>query len=310
MRPVIRHALLFLVVSFAAALVTASCSGPEPDQTRVEGELMMKLRALSLRGDFDAIDEALEEAHARYGERAEFDVLAGVAVLETGWADPAAVYLRRAVEKDPENFSAWFQLGRALMEKDAQNLGVEEARKAISIGPKEPWGYLLLHEVYFRRAQLDDAVAALDEGLQHEELRRVPSLREEKCDALAAGGRYDEALPEARSLTEDFPDRPRGFFMLAYILAKRGDYGAAIEPGRRAAQLQPGNYSNWLELGINLSRMSRWEEARGALEKAKALNESDSAIRYNLAQVLARLGLKEEAQAEMEAYRELEPEGR
>lgn len=310
MRTVIRHALRFLLVPCAAALVTLSCGGPEHDPTQIESELNLKLRALSMRGDFEGVDDALEQARARAGDRAEFDVIAGVAAAEAGWLDQAIAYLRRAVEKDAENFAGWFQLGRALMEKDAQNLGVEEARRAIAIEPKQAWGYLLLAEIYFRRARLDESLAALDEGLQHEELRRIPSLREEKCEALAAGGRYDAALLEAQSLTQDFPDQPRGFFLLSYILARRGDYEAAIDPGRRATQLQPGNWSHWLELGTNLSRLSRWGEARGALERAKTLNESNSSIRYNLAQVFARLGLKAEAEAEMQAYRQLEADGR
>ena len=64
---------------------------------------------------------------------------------------------------------------------------------------------------------------------------------------------------------------PETLVLLGQLYGEHGHFTDAIEPLRRAAELDPGSFDAWHNLGLSYFRLKRYQEARQPLEKAAAL---------------------------------------
>jgi len=85
---------------------------------------------------------------------------------------------------------------------------------------------------------------------------------------------------------------------LATVELRLGRPERALPRLRRAAQLAPGLFDAWRNLGGAAQALELWEEAAGAYERALALRPQALEARQGLAVVLTVLGRIEEAQAQ------------
>jgi Flp pilus assembly protein TadD len=110
------------------------------------------------------------------------------------------------------------------------------------------------------------------------------------CQALRALGRYDEAADTATRILIVQPDAYDALMEAARANIARGQGFYAIEPGRKAAALQPRDWRPLSLLGVAYEQAKRDDEALAAHRQAVALAPTEAAPLTNLAMHLASSG--------------------
>ncbi|KQY35575.1 pilus assembly protein TadD [Caulobacter sp. Root487D2Y] len=110
------------------------------------------------------------------------------------------------------------------------------------------------------------------------------------AQALRALGRYDEAADAAARLLIVVPDNYDALMESARANVARGQGFYAIEPGRKAAALQPRDWRPLSLLGVAYEQAKRDDEALAAHRQAVALAPSEAVPLTNLAMHLASAG--------------------
>lgn len=108
--------------------------------------------------------------------------------------------------------------------------------------------------------------------------------------ALRALGRYDEAAETAAQILVVQPDSYDALMEAARANVARGQGFYAIEPGRRAAALQPRDWRPLSLLGVAYEQAKRDDEALAAHRQAVALAPAEAVPLTNLAMHLASTG--------------------
>jgi Flp pilus assembly protein TadD len=108
--------------------------------------------------------------------------------------------------------------------------------------------------------------------------------------ALRALGRYDEAADAAARILIVVPDNYDALLESARANVARGQGFYAIEPGRKAAALQPRDWRPLSLLGVAYEQAKRDDEALVAHRQAVALAPAEAAPLANLAMHLASTG--------------------
>lgn len=108
--------------------------------------------------------------------------------------------------------------------------------------------------------------------------------------ALRALGRYDEAADAAARVLIVAPDSYDALMESARANVARGQGFYAIEPGRKAAALQPRDWRPLSLLGVAYEQAKRDDEAAEAHRRAVALAPNEAVPLANLAMHLASTG--------------------
>jgi len=108
--------------------------------------------------------------------------------------------------------------------------------------------------------------------------------------ALRALGRYDEAADAAAGVLIVAPDSYDALMEAARANVARGQGFYAIEPGRKAAALQPRDWRPLSLLGVAYEQAKRDDEALAAHRQAVALAPAEAVPLANLAMHLASTG--------------------
>ena len=190
-----------------------------------------------------------------------------------GLGDGAAVGPRRGraarrAALEPEDPLAHMGLALAEMWQNHLDEALQEADKAITLGPKR-------------------ASALFEKGLILQRMSRLPDA--EKCmrDAIAL-----EPGEAERQIT------------LGSLLAAEGKTTEATTMLRRAAELAPNHPLAHWRLGIALEAENKWDEAVAALQRATQLAEPLPPLRVigvDLAEALEKAGKPDEAERQWRA---------
>ena len=108
--------------------------------------------------------------------------------------------------------------------------------------------------------------------------------------ALRALGRYDEAADAAARILIVVPDNYDALMESARANVARGQGFYAIEPGRKAAAMQPRDWRPLSLLGVAYEQAKRDDEALAAHRQAVALAPAEAVPLANLAMHLASTG--------------------
>ncbi|MGH7441338.1 MAG: tetratricopeptide repeat protein, partial [bacterium] len=174
----------------------------------------------------------------------------GSALLGLGRAPRAQRALRRSTALDPKRASAWLELAQSLAQaQDASpkslNQAVDACGRAAALQPR-------------------DARPLLDEGL-----------------FLARLGRDAQALSVLREAVRRNGGQA-AYKSLCVLYNKDGNYALAEGACQRAAK-DGGSAESWYDLGFALERNGKAAQARGAYDRAVALDPGHAAALYALA---------------------------
>jgi Flp pilus assembly protein TadD len=135
------------------------------------------------------------------------------------------------------------------------------------------------------------------------------SRHNERGGALAAAGKFDEAIAEFRDGLRLKPDSAQLFWNLGRAIVARGGPAAeAIVDLRRAVELDPSQGPPHYDLASTLLDLHRYSEAIDEFRAAVALMPTSVEAHNNLGIALGSTGKLQEAIAEFQLAVQLNPE--
>ncbi len=201
-------------------------------------------------------------------------VYLGITYAEDHRFEEAEKNIRRALEIDPYNVEALYNLSVLMKDTGRYTEAVRGFKRCISLRPDLLEPYLGLARVYIETGRLQDALSALKRA-ERTGHASPPQLLSLKAEALAKAGYPERAEKILNELLESDPY----------------DYAALNGMG-------------------NIKFMEgRLEEAAGYYKKAIEISPLEAEPLYNVAMVLERLGRTNEAVNYYERFISMKPKG-
>ena len=260
------------------------------------------------------VDPVAEEVQ-RQVRGAGAELLLARMAMRDGAVDVAESRVRRAIELDPANPSAWNNLavvmeaqGKTSEAADAyaeaarldpdsigrrftlarlyQRLGRDEEaaaelRAVLELAPDFVEGRSELATILARQGRLDEAALEAREALAADPRATAPRWR--LIEVLEQQGKADEARRELETLLSVAPDFAAAQFKMGGLLAAEGDAAGAIERFERAVALDPDLVEAHQNLAILYGRRGDFAAAVRHQEKAVDLGPESAEARLTLA---------------------------
>jgi Flp pilus assembly protein TadD len=195
----------------------------------------------------------------------------GVAYLSSGDASKGILWLERAAKVLPNDYRVHYRLARAYSIGGRQQDADRE--------------YSLYNELLNRHKSTETEVRDCSDAL-----RTKPT-----ADAHQVCQRMFD------------PNDPENLTLLGQLYGEAGAFESALEPLKRAVQLDPKSYEAWHNLGLTYFRLQRYKEARDPLQKAVALRPNAYGSVVMLGATLYMLGDDEAALPVLEHAHQLNP---
>ncbi len=262
-----------------------------------------------------------------------FDVafnLAGFYLLENDLAKASANY-ELAVEFNDESVPALRQVARIAERQGEFEKALSFLIRAKLEAPEDPDVQLSFGMVALRLEFIEDATSALEKALEVRPGHRT--TRYWLGTARGAARQYDESLELYRGLLAERPDDAQlhyavgsvyylkvafedaarhlaesckldpgqvlSPYYLAMIAQKQGRNETAAGMFREILEDHPDHGLSYEGLAVSLFKQRQYEPARANFRKALALNPDSARTRYQLGQLLIRMGLREEAKRQL-----------
>ena len=234
--------------------------------------------------------------------------------------DPRAeTFFERAKTAEPWAAAAFYGLGRTARQKDDLDLAIEyfEAalgRQSDSMEIRQQLGLAYRDAGRLERAR--EHLASVGGRVLTFEDPLVESLQTDFSNSsvyrglkAVESGRFERAAEYYREAVAGDPSNPVYRKALGGVLSTLGDHDGAVEQLEEAVRLQPDRALNRVSLAMALAERDGLtavvkEQLRVAQELAPGLRE----VRLGPAEALVRVGLLEEAKAELESVLQGDPE--
>jgi tetratricopeptide (TPR) repeat protein len=233
--------------------------------------------------------------------------------------EDAIKYYRLAVETEPGNGTAHYNLGRALKNQGEGSRNqreldgaIEQFRIAIGCDPNLPsaqndWGAILIGQHKYREAE-EHIRAAIAVNNRLGAFTKDSALYEfNLAYVLDKQGRMGEAIEQYRRTLHMNPLDLSTLTQLGLCLGRAGEHSAAVTYLRRAAELKHDSPGVWRNLGVSLENCNRRAEAIACFRQAVKLESKNLASRLRLATALAADGKTSEAEAQFHIIDEMDP---
>jgi tetratricopeptide (TPR) repeat protein/O-antigen ligase len=279
-------------------------------------------QSLTLRPDF--LREVLGELLARRVDDAfllaampqKFDVALDFARELEGRGRPraAAAAFEEAVRlasTPSQDVSARLAYGRALLDRKEPSAALEQTQRALVLAPKDPEVFALLSRIYVRTSQgaeAEMALAAAVELAQSGPTRRQNRLRGELAALLVGRGQWERAAMLWREVLRERPNDAWAHLELGRLLEQRGEAAAALHEYRTASAVGGDDGSLYWAVARQLRGSGYLREAVTSYETARRLWPAHSGLRTELADLYARMGLKDLAIGEYRQVLRGEPD--
>ena len=120
--------------------------------------------------------------------------------------------------------------------------------------------------------------------------------------------RYKDVEKLSKSITQEFPEHPFAWKVLAVVLKLTGRLSESLIPGQKSVQLEPRDAEAHNNLGIILQELNKLDEAEVNLRRAIVLKPDYAEAYYNLGIALKELGKLKEAEESYKQAIALKPE--
>jgi predicted CXXCH cytochrome family protein len=208
------------------------------------------------------------------------------ALRASGETAGAAGLLRQAVQLDPFEASAWYQLGSLTSE-------LEALQKAVALDPDLPGAYTTLAAIQAVRGQRAQALESLREAL------RIDPYDAAAWDLAGRASAENGLVPESLFSFEKANYYRPGFAPYLYeygvALSGGGQFDRAQEMAEAALKADPGLAEAHVLRGRLLVAKRRLPEAAAEYREALRLRPDFARVRLDLASTLASAGEMEQA---------------
>ena len=174
-----------------------------------------------------------------------------------------------SVAEDPPFPDTAFHLGVAFISRGNIDEGTRWLERAAQLLPRDYRVHYRLARAYTSAGREQDATReyGLYSQLRDEHKNTEKDVR--ACTAALRSGPLDTARETCHRIYD--PNDPDKLTLLGQLFGDAGAFAEALEPLRRAVELDQNSFEAWHNLGVTCFRMQRYQEARAPLEKAVAL---------------------------------------
>jgi len=221
----------------------------------------------------------------------------------------AEALLKKYLERDGDNYAAWYDLGFADHQLGKRDDSIAAYRKSVSAKP----------DVFESNLNLGLALAESGDPQAEQFLRKATTLNpaskvtEGHMRAWLALGRLleaskpDEAIAAFQQAAKLDPKNPEPLLDAGALLEKEQKAAEAEKQYQQALSIAPDSSDALIALSNLYMREKRFDDAQGPLRKLVALHPNDASAHFQLGRMLAIAGKNEDAATEMEAGLKLDP---
>jgi len=212
--------------------------------------------------------------------------------------------LGSVAEKPPFPDTA-FHLGVAYVSAGDVTTGTRWLERAVKLLPNDYRVHYRLGRAYSSAGRDQDAARQLD---LYTRLRDAHK-NNEKDVRDCAGALQGQPLPAAREVCHRMfdPNDPEKLTLLGQLYGDAGAFDDALDPLKRAVQLDPKSFEAWHNLGVTYFRLQHYAEAREPLQTAVRLRPEFYGSVVLLGATLYMLGDDEAALPVLEQAHRLNP---
>jgi tetratricopeptide (TPR) repeat protein len=241
-----------------AGLVAAS------DDLRIRAEAAWAL------GNFETANDYFQSAYDTYPEDPRTRARWGELFVVTAQAQEGINLNQEALAIDPEYVPAIINLA-AIAAGRFEGQSREWVERALSLDSEATAAHLLLARMELEVGNIDAAEASLDRALELTEQHGDPPVEVYALKAAADLLRDVFDSPWIQTALEYNPGYGEAYAIPAYFFVITRRYREAIEYYERAVSIDPNLYTAHTELGVNLLRENRVEEAYAHLRRSYEL---------------------------------------
>ena len=210
-----------------------------------------------------------------------------------------------SVAEDPPFLDTAFHLGVAYISSGDVAAGTKWLERAAKLLPRD-------YRVHYRLARGYSSGGREQEAAREYDLYtqlRDEHKNTEKDVRDCTSGLRTEPLAAAREACHRIydPNDADKLTLLGQLFGDAGAFAEALDPLKRAVQLDANSFEAWHNLGVTYFRLNRYKEARGPLEKAVALRPEFYGSVVLLGATLYMLGDDEAALLVLERAHRLNP---
>ncbi len=194
---------------------------------------------------------------------------------------------RKRVRRDPEDFTAHFNLGGALQASGNTDGAIQEFEAALRLRPRDEVAHNTLGAVLELQNKTSAAEAQFRAAIDSRS--EYPDAHYNLATLLLASDKIDEAIPHLREVLRLQPDDLKAKQTLeealnarAHALGKSGRLKEAAADFRELLALTPNDSDTCTNLGVALAMQGDMTGARDLFERAIVLNPANEVARKNL----------------------------
>ena len=158
-------------------------------------------------------------------------------MLQKGQADEAITHYQKALQINPDNAEAHYNLGNVLLKKGSVDEAITHYQKALQINPDYAEAHNNLGNALLQKGSVDEAIAHYQKALQIN-----PDYAEAHYNlgnALLQKGRVDEAITHYQKALQIKPGNAKAHYNFGNALLQKGRVDAAIAQYQQALQIKP-----------------------------------------------------------------------
>jgi tetratricopeptide (TPR) repeat protein len=256
-----------------------------PDDPRVAATLG---RALIAEGLYSQAVNELTYATEAQPPSSELYKYLGLACWKSGDTDQARQAYHKAVEINPEDLGAWYELAR--LDRTEGRLEDASAHLDKLLALKPDYGLAMMEKVniYIAQKQPAKAVSFLDEKLRRyeENTELAAALHEAKGAVLISHKKYEESEAAFKKAVELHPALISAQMSLAEVYIEKKETPKAIDAYNEVVKNSPKFIPAYMALGGIFRAEGKQIEARKMYEKALEINPDFAPAANNLAYLL------------------------
>jgi tetratricopeptide (TPR) repeat protein len=232
-------------------------------------------------------------------------VLGWLTSLQSATYVDAETLWRTTLERNPQCWMAYQNLGGVFMKRNRADLAVPQFQKALEINPDDTEAMNELGVAVMQQGQTEQAIALFVRALEI-----APNKAETHINlgvALLRKGEAEKAANHFQHAAQIEPMNAQARKDLAMAYSKEGLWDDAVAQYQRAVDIEPGNAETHFGLGSVLSRAGRLDEAGAQFRRALEIDDDHSEAHFNLALGLLREGKVGDAVAHLKRAIEINP---
>jgi Flp pilus assembly protein TadD len=174
-----------------------------------------------------------------------------------------------SVVEDPPFPDTPFHLGVAYVASGDVAAGIKYLEHAAKLLPREYRVHYRLARAYESAGRDEAATREFDLYNQFRDQHKNTERNARDCTTAL----HSQSIEAARDVCHRMfvPNDPEKLTLLGQLFGDAAAFEEAIDPLKRAVQLDPKSFEAWHNLGVTYFRLQRYTDAREALEKAVAL---------------------------------------